>query len=132
MPTALTLGTGPRVAGIAPIVATLKAQDGTPLKERTVVFIVTFGATSVAVAEITDGAGQARVPNNALPPSSLLSYQVSVHFAQPVTLPDGSVAALSDPLYLGTTATGTLSLIGGVRSEPYPFSRNRRTSELTR
>lgn len=110
MPTAVTLGTGTPVSNIAPIVATLKAQDGTPLKERTVVFIVDSGSLRVTVAEITDGAGQARVPVNALPASSSLTYQVSVHFGQAVALPDGSVAALSDPLYVGSTAARSLSL----------------------
>jgi hypothetical protein len=111
-PTALNLGVGIMAPGVLPtIVATLKAQDGTPLKERTVVFIVDSGSTKVAVAEITDGAGQARVPLALLPPSSSLTYQVAVNFGQPVTLPDSSVAALSDPLYVGSTAGRVINLL---------------------
>ncbi len=110
MPTALTFPGDAIVTDVSRIVVTLKAEDGTPLKERTVVFILDNGSVKTAVSEITDGAGQARVPAGTLPASAAQTYQVSAYFAVPVTLPDGLTAVLSDPLYVGSTASSSVRL----------------------
>jgi hypothetical protein len=107
MPTVLTFASTAVVPNADGIIVALKAQDGTPLKERTVVFILENGPNRTAVAEITDGAGQARLPSGGVPPGA---YQVSAYFAVPVDLPDGTVASLSDPLYLGATATRAVTV----------------------
>jgi hypothetical protein len=108
MPTALTLTrTDAQNTGIANYVATLKAQDGTPLKERTLVIIIDRNGVKTAQAEITDGAGQVRVPSINRSTNATVVYSISAFFAQSVALPDASVAVLSDPLYVGTSATAT-------------------------
>ena len=118
MLTQLTFDSTAFVAGTAQIVVSLHANDGTPLKERTVLFVLDNGSTKTALAEITDGAGQARLAVAGIMPGA---YQVGANFGQPVTLPDGSVAALSDALYAGSTATtsatfGTALNFGGERA----------------
>ncbi len=114
MPTSLTFASGLVVTNLGSVVVTLKAVDGTPLKERTVVMIVDNGTTKSAVAEITDGAGQARLPVGLLPSTSAQSYQVSAYFAVPVPDPAGAnlppLVALSDSLYVGSTASTTVSV----------------------
>lgn len=114
MPTALNFASTPVVPNADGILVALKAQDGTPLKERTVVFLLDNGSSRSAVAEITDGAGQARLPSGGVPPGA---YQVSAYFAVPVTLPDGTVASLIDPLYLGAMASRAVTI-----SPPLTFS----------
>jgi hypothetical protein len=103
MPTQIGFGAGAVVSNSAQVLATLKAQDGTPLKERTVVFVLESGSFKTAMAEITNFAGQARLPGTGLPPGT---YAISAYFGKPVTLPDGSTVALSDPLY-GDSQTST-------------------------
>jgi hypothetical protein len=106
-PTTLTFESGAFVVDSAHLVVSLRASDRTPLKERTVVFILDNGTTRTAVAEITDGAGQARLTNTTSAPGT---YLVTVHFGQPVTLPDGSTATLGDPLYAGCSASKSVTV----------------------
>ncbi len=118
LPTQLTFDSTAFVAGTAQIVVSLHANDGTPLKERTVLFVLDNGSTKTALAEITDGAGRVRLAIAGIMPGA---YQVVANFGQPVTLPDGSVVALSDPLYAGSTAStsatfGTALSFGGERA----------------
>lgn len=99
----------PIPAGVTPteLVLTLRAADGTPLKERTVAVQFEGVAGKSTRVEITDGAGQARVALGSLRPGS---YQVGATFGQPVSLPDGSTLSLDDPLYRGATATTAVTV----------------------
>ncbi len=101
------LGFVPVPAGVIPsaLVLTLRAADGTPLKERTVAVRFEGATAKSAIVEITDGAGQARVDPGSLAPGS---YRLVATFGQPFTLPDGSVLALDDALYSGSTGTTTI------------------------
>jgi len=114
MPTSLTFDTSLVGTNLGNVVVTLKAVDGTPLKERTVVMIVDNGTTKATVAEITDGAGRARLPANPLPNTFAQTYQVSAYFAVSVPDPAGAglppLVTLSDPLYVGSTGSSTVSV----------------------
>ena len=107
MPSQMTFEGAAIVPDSSGIEVSLKATDGTPLKERTVVFILQSGSSAAVFAEITDGAGRARLPGSNLAPGS---YQVTATFALPVTMPDGSIVQLSDPLYGGCTAAQTVAV----------------------
>lgn len=107
MPTTLTFDSGILIPDAAHVVVSLRANDGTPIKERSVAFLLTNGSATTAIAEITDGAGQARLSNVALPSGI---YQVTAFFAKPITLADGTVVTLSDSLYEGSTATRSFKL----------------------
>ena len=107
MPTQLTLVSESIVSRPSSIEVELKASDGTPLKERTVVFKLTMGTTIIAVAEITDGIGRARLTRSSLAAGT---FQVVAYFGQTVALPGGD-AALDDPLYgPSTSASRTLTI----------------------
>lgn len=112
MPTSLTFDPSVVVTNLGNVVVTLKAVDGTPLKERTVVMIVDNGTTKTAVAEITDGAGQSRLPASTFPNPVAQAYQVSAYFAVAVPDPAGAalppLVSLSDPFYVGSTASSTV------------------------
>ena len=97
--------------GVGDAVVTLLAADGTPLKEKTIVFLVTSGATTTAVAEITDGAGQARISQ---PVPEAADYTVEAYFGQTAALPGGRSVTLLDPLYGPSSATGSIVLPSGV------------------
>jgi len=107
MPTSLTFDSGILIPDAAHVVVSLRANDGTPIKERTVAFLLTNGTTTTAIAEITDGAGQARLSNVSIPNGI---YQVTAFFAKPITLADGTVVTLNDALYDGSTATQSFKL----------------------
>ena len=112
MPTTLTFEGANLVPDAARFAVRLRSSDGTPLKERTVVFICDNGTSKKALAEITDGTGVARLTNTALAPGS---YQVTATFGQPVLLPDGTTLPLSDPLYGGSVAARSVTLAGALR-----------------
>ena len=59
------------------------------------IFVLTNGSTSTALAQVTDGAGRARLTRAGF---SGNIYQVAAYFGQPVTLPGGTVVTLDDPL----------------------------------
>jgi len=107
MPTTLTFDSGILIPDAAHVVVSLRANDGTPIKERTVAFLLTNGTATTAIAEITDGAGQARLSNVSIPSGI---YQVTAFFAKPITLADGTVVTLNDSLYDGSTATQSFKL----------------------
>ncbi len=107
MPTRLTFEAGLGLVGPAGQIIKLRAEDGTPVKERTIVFVLVNGATRTALSEITDFAGQARLSSATIAPGT---YQVTAYFGLPVTLPDGTTAQLSDPLYGGSTASNTITI----------------------
>jgi len=116
-PTTLTIESGPFGPADAPVIARLKAQDGTPLKERTILFLVTTTITGTTTpkttgrAEITDGAGQVALSLGAG------SHTVKAYFAQEVLLPDGTTLTngtpvlLTDPLYTGSKAEASITLL---------------------
>lgn len=118
MPTQMTFGGGSFVSAASQILVNLKAQDGTPLKERTVVFVLTSGSFATAMAEITNVSGQARLPSTGLPVGT---YQISAYFGKPVTLPppDGTTVPLIDALYEGSSASMTTTVVAslGFRDE---------------
>ncbi|MEO7702479.1 MAG: HYR domain-containing protein [Opitutus sp.] len=107
MATKLTFDSGVTVPDAAHVVVTLRAIDGTPIKERTVAFLLNNGSETTAIAEITDGAGQARLGNVGIPAGT---YQVSVFFAVPVKLSDGTTVSLSDALYEGSSASQSFKI----------------------
>lgn len=112
MPAALTFEGASVVPDASGFAVRLLSSDGTPLKERTVVFVSDNGTSKTAVAEITDGTGIARLPSTALAPGS---YQVTATFGQPVLLPDGTQVPLNDPLYGGAVATRSVTITGSLR-----------------
>jgi len=107
MPTRLTFDSPPLVSDTSGIAVTLRAQDGTPLRERTVVFLLESGSFRTSVAEITNGFGQARLASGV---AGARTYLVSAYFAVPVVFLDGSVVPLSDSLYEGSTASTTIQV----------------------
>ena len=111
-PTVMTFTSGAIVANPYDIEILLRADDGTPLKERTVVFVLSSGGVSTALAEITDGAGRARLSQVAFYDST---YDITAYFGQPVTLPGGTVVALDDPLYGPSSIAKTVSVAKGLK-----------------
>jgi hypothetical protein len=105
-PTQMTLILPSFVPDASQVVVDLHATDGTPLTQRSVVFILDNGATKIASVETTDGAGQAHLTIQLVP----ASYHISVYFGSSVTLPDGSVATLSDSLYQAASASGSATI----------------------
>jgi hypothetical protein len=107
-PTQLTFEAGGLISDISKVVVRLEADDGTPLKERTVLFVLRSGSDTFAMAEITDGAGRARVTR---PGIAAGTYDVQVYFGMTVTLPDGeTVVVLDDPLYGSSQTGGSVTL----------------------
>lgn len=111
-PTLMTFTSGAVVANPYDIEILLRADDGTPLKERTVIFVLTSAGISTPVAEITDGAGRARLSRAAFHDNT---YDITAYFGQPVTLPGGTVVTLDDPLYGPSSISKTVSVAKGLK-----------------
>jgi hypothetical protein len=110
-PTQMTFTSGAIVANPYDIEILLRANDGTPLKERTVIFLLTSGGVTTPLAEITDGAGRARLSRVATYDST---YDISAYFGQAVTLPGGTVVTLDDPLYGPSAISKTVTVAKGL------------------
>lgn len=108
-PTSLVFESGDTVPNASSIVVSLQANDGTPLKERSILFVLTNGSNTFAGTTITDGTGRARVTHS-VPTGA--DYQVTAYFGRPVTLPgpEMTVVPLTDPLYLDSTATAFVTI----------------------
>jgi hypothetical protein len=111
-PTQMMFTSGAIVANPYDVEILLRADDGTPLKERTVIFLLTSGGTTTPLAEITDGAGRARLSRVATYGST---YDISAYFGQPVTLPGGTVVTLDDPLYGPSAISKTVTVATGLK-----------------
>jgi hypothetical protein len=109
MGTLLEFGNAATVGGPEEIFALLRALDGTPLKEKTIVFVVTGPGGTFAISEITNFAGEARFSRGDFPPGP---YEVRAFFGQPVAIPGGQVVPLSDPLYGSANASANVT-VGG-------------------
>jgi hypothetical protein len=83
------------------------ATDGTPLIERGVVFILAKGSAKYVDFEITDGTGEARIRSTSIPAGT---YQATGYFGSSVTLPGGTVANLTDPLYGPSSASTPITI----------------------
>jgi hypothetical protein len=103
MPTQMSFTLDSSTSQTSHIGILLRAADRTPLKERTVVFVVTSGSATNVYSEITDGTGRAYVPPGGLVATA---FTVSAYFGQPV--PNQGIS-LSDPLYAGSTITQSLN-----------------------
>jgi hypothetical protein len=74
--------------------AILRDGSGSPITERTVLFVVEGGATALVQPVITDYAGRASLGNLALGTGS---YTVTAHFATVVDQLPGSLATVTSP-----------------------------------
>lgn len=88
--------------------ATLKDVGGQPLREKTVIFVVSGNGQSHNAAVITDYAGRATLGNVPLPPGS---YTVQVYFSGTIPLGGGPTVTLDDDRYNPTSASGSLTLV---------------------
>jgi hypothetical protein len=95
------------VPGGSDVIVSLRAPDGLPIRERTVVFIVEQGASKTSQAVITDGAGQARLPTTGF---AMGTFLITAHFAKTVLLPDNTTLQLTDPLYEGSGASQSITI----------------------
>jgi len=114
-PSQLVFESAAVVSDASDVVVLLTSDDGVPLKERTVLFLLDDGAGVSAVAEITDGAGRARLTR---PVAAGASYLVSAYFGQSVVVPGGATVTMEDPLYLPSSATTTVDVLA-----PLTFDR---------
>jgi hypothetical protein len=101
-PTGLRILPGPDSRSLR---AELRALDGTPLKERSLLFVLRDASGFFARPAITDGAGQALLTGADLPDSL---YTVEAFFGQTVELTPEVSVPLTDPLYGPSEAVGAL------------------------
>lgn len=92
-----------------PLVALLTDGAGTPIGERTVLFVVQGGSTALVRPIITDYAGRARLGSLPLPSGN---YGITAHFAAMVpNLPGSGVTVdLRDPRYLPGSASTLITV----------------------
>jgi hypothetical protein len=101
------LGLAPEVAyvqpGVAPVfTATLEGEDGGPLLERTVLFLIEDSPQWKARTAITDFNGRARPP---MPVYGEGMYELEAVFGETVVLPGGQTLSLDDGRYGASAAT---------------------------
>jgi hypothetical protein len=92
-----------------PLTALLTDGQGSPITERTVLFVLEGGSTSLVRPVITDYAGRARLGSVDLGTGS---YTVAAHFASVVDNLPGTTDSvdLTDPRYLPASATTSLTV----------------------
>jgi hypothetical protein len=86
------------------MVAELTDADGNALGEMTVLFLISDGSQTYAVPATTDVLGRATASRVPLPVGE---YSITAHFGEPVEV-NGERVDLTDPNYVGASASGTL------------------------
>ncbi len=98
----------------AGLVATLRDVQNRPLREESVIFLVSDGSNSYNVPIITDFSGRARLRNVPLPAGA---YTVDAYFSGNIPLPGGALTIV-DALYNPSTASASLTLTPLTQPQP--------------
>jgi hypothetical protein len=107
-PTVLTFQPLPSEPAGPDVIVALADANGKPLKERTVFFIVDYGAFKAGSAVITDFAGRADLSELPLPPGEAT---VTAFFNGTIPVPDAEPVTLNDDLYLPAVASISLTFV---------------------
>ncbi len=100
------------------VIVALSDGNGTPLKERTVFFLVDYGTFQVGNAVITDFSGRADLSEIELPPGDV---RITAFFNGTIPIPGGDPVTINDDLYLPSSNFIDVTLANPVPEDDLAF-----------